>query len=115
MAAAKAVLDKDAKMAEAQSVFFPYLTGYIAFYFGDYKTALADLEKASQNDPFIQCLLGETYEENWADKDKADGVLSGKPPATYRAQSSCRVRPSVCGEETSGLTCGEGRRRSAKI
>ena len=89
VAAAKALLDKDATMAKAQAVFFPYLTGYVAFYGGDYKTALADLQQANQNDAFIQCLIGETYEK-LGDKDKAmeyyrkaAAVKGHNPPAAY--------------------------------
>jgi len=63
VAAAKAILDANPEMAKGQAVFFPYLTGYVAFYGGDYKTALADLQQANQSDPFIQVLLGETYEK----------------------------------------------------
>ena len=44
--------------------------GYVAFYTGDAKTALAELQKANQNDPFIQTLIGETYEK-LGDKEKA--------------------------------------------
>jgi tetratricopeptide (TPR) repeat protein len=87
--AAKAVLDKDAAMAEAQSVFFPYLTGYIAFYAGDYKSALDDLLKANQNDPFIHCLTGETYEK-LGEKEKAvecyrkaSTATAHNPPAAF--------------------------------
>lgn len=54
---------KDPKLYEQQAAFLPYLTGYIALYTGDYKTALEDLQKANQNDAFIQCLLGMTYEK----------------------------------------------------
>jgi len=39
------------------------LTGYVAFYIGDYKTAIADLKKADQHDPLILALLGEAYEK----------------------------------------------------
>ena len=60
--AAKAVLDKGA-ITSSQSQFYPYLTGYVAFYGGDYKTALAELQKANQNDAFIQVLLAQTYEK----------------------------------------------------
>jgi len=61
VAAAKAALDKSNNPNQAQ--FFPYLTGYVAFYGGDYKTAIADLSKASQEDPFILVLLAESYEK----------------------------------------------------
>ncbi|PYT95042.1 MAG: hypothetical protein DMG36_03225, partial [Acidobacteria bacterium] len=36
----------------------------------DYKTAQEELLKANQNDPFIQCLLGQTYEK-LGEKEKA--------------------------------------------
>jgi tetratricopeptide (TPR) repeat protein len=60
--AAKAALDK-ANNPE-QMRFYPYLTGYVAFYLGDYKTAIADLQKADQHDPLILALLGEAYEKS---------------------------------------------------
>jgi tetratricopeptide (TPR) repeat protein len=63
VAAAKAVLDGNPEMAKAQAVFFPYLTGYVAFYGGDDKTALAELQQANQSDPFIQVLIAQTYEK----------------------------------------------------
>ena len=47
-----------------QARFYPYLTGYVAFYTSDYKTALADLQKADQRDPLILALLGEAYEKS---------------------------------------------------
>ena len=92
VAAAKAVLDKDAKMAEAQAVFFPYLTGYVAFYAGDYKTALDDLMKANQNDPFIQCLIGQTYEK-LGDKDKAMDMYRKAATATAHNPPAAFGRP----------------------
>jgi tetratricopeptide (TPR) repeat protein len=42
----------------------------VALYRGDYQTALEDLQKANQNDPFIQSLIGQTYEK-LGDKEKA--------------------------------------------
>jgi len=60
--AAKAALDKANNPDQAR--FFPYLTGYVAFYTGDYKTAIADLQKADQRDPLILALLGESYEKS---------------------------------------------------
>jgi tetratricopeptide (TPR) repeat protein len=68
VAAAKAILDKGTNPEQAQ--FLPYLQGYAAFYAGDYKAALDALLKANQNDPFIQCMIGQAYEK-LGDKDKA--------------------------------------------
>jgi tetratricopeptide (TPR) repeat protein len=87
VAAAKAVLDKGTNPEQAQ--FLPYLQGYVAFYGGDYKTALDELLKANQNDPFIECMIGQTYEK-LGDKDKAiefygkaSGAISHNPAAAY--------------------------------
>jgi tetratricopeptide (TPR) repeat protein len=68
VAAAKAALDKANNPDQAS--FFPYLTGYVAFYTGDYKTAIADLQKADQKDPLILALLAEAYEKS-GDKTQA--------------------------------------------
>ncbi len=61
VAAAKIALDKANNPDQLR--FYPYLTGYVAFYAGDYKTAIAELEKADQHDPLILVLLGEAYEK----------------------------------------------------
>jgi len=95
IAAAKAILDKDDQLAhgtgtgENQAQFFPYLTGYVALYTGDYKTALDDLRKANQNDPFYQCLIGQAYEK-LGQKDqamecyrKAAATTNHNPPAAF--------------------------------
>jgi Flp pilus assembly protein TadD len=85
--AAKAALDRGTN--SAQMIFLPYLTGYVAFYAGDYKTALADLQKANQNDPFIQCLIGQTYEKLGQKENameayrKAAATTVHNPPAAY--------------------------------
>jgi tetratricopeptide (TPR) repeat protein len=62
IAAAKAALDKANNPDQVR--FFPYLTGYVAFYTGDYKTAVANLQKADQHDPLILALIGESYEKS---------------------------------------------------
>ena len=87
VAAAKAVLDKGTNPQQAQ--FFPYLAGYVAFYTRGYKTALEQLQKANQNDPFVQCLIAETYEK-LGDKEKAlefyhkaSTATAHNPPAAY--------------------------------
>ncbi len=76
IAAAKAALDKANNPDQAR--FFPYLTGYVAFYTGDYKTAIADLQKADQRDPLILLLVGESYEKT-GDRSQANGLLSQSP------------------------------------
>ena len=59
--AVKAALEKANNPDQAQ--FFPYLTGYVAFYSGDYKTAITELQKASQDDPFILLLIAQSWEK----------------------------------------------------
>ncbi len=89
VAAAKAILDANPAMARDQAIFYPYLTGYVAFYDGDYKTALADLQQANQSDPFIQVLLGQTYEKLGDTEHarecyrKAAATTAHNPPAAY--------------------------------
>jgi tetratricopeptide (TPR) repeat protein len=88
VALARAALDKMTELRKQQEPFLPYLTGYVAFYLGDYKAALADFQKA-QNDPFIQVMIGQTYEK-LGDKDqameyyrKASSARAHNPPAAY--------------------------------
>jgi tetratricopeptide (TPR) repeat protein len=85
--AAKNILDKGTNPEQAQ--FLPYLQGYVAFYAGDYKTALEELQKANQSDPFIQCMIGQTYEK-LGDRDKAiefyrkaSTAIAHNPAAAY--------------------------------
>jgi tetratricopeptide (TPR) repeat protein len=87
VAAAKTILDKGTNPEQVQ--FLPYLQGYVAFHVGDYKTALEELLKANQNDAFIQCMIGQTYEK-LGDKDKAlecyrkaSAAISHNPTAAY--------------------------------
>lgn len=87
LAAAKMIFDKGSNPEQAP--FLPYLQGYVAFYAGDYKSALEELLKANQNDPFIQCLTAQTYEK-LGDKDKAvelyrksSTATAHNPPAAY--------------------------------
>src|SRR5262249_34835337 len=61
VAAAKAAVDKANNPDQLR--FFPYLTGYVAFYAGNYKGAIAELQKADQRDPMIVALLAEAYEK----------------------------------------------------
>ena len=89
IAAARAILDSNAEMAKDQEIFYPYLTGYVALYTGDAKTALADLQKARQDDPFIQVLMAQAYEklgereQAMALYKKAAATTAHNPPAAY--------------------------------
>jgi len=58
---AKIILDKGTN--PQQAAFYPYLVGYVAFYAGDYKNALTELQKGNQNDPFILLLMAQSYEK----------------------------------------------------
>ena len=100
IATAKAALDRMTGLRGEQESFYPYLTGYVAFYLGDYKTALADLQKAQQ-DPFVLCLIGETYEK-LGDKNtameyyrKAASGRGHNPPAAYAVPFAKRKLESL--------------------
>ena len=88
VAAAQVALFKMTVLRAQQEDFWPYLRGYVAFYLGDYNTALQQFEKVPF-DPFNQCMLGQIYEK-LGDKDKAmeyyrkASTTSGhNPPAAY--------------------------------
>ncbi|MGE5245347.1 MAG: tetratricopeptide repeat protein [Betaproteobacteria bacterium] len=87
IAAAKAALATGTNPEQQQ--FLPYLTGYVAFYEGDYQTALADLQKANQKDPFILVLIAQTYEKLGDAKQATDYYQKAlasnahNPPTAY--------------------------------
>ncbi|MGB7555264.1 MAG: tetratricopeptide repeat protein [Candidatus Korobacteraceae bacterium] len=68
MAAGKSILDKGDNPDQMR--FYPYLSGYVAFYLGDYKTAIAELQKGDPQDPFVLSLLAQAYEKS-GDKAQA--------------------------------------------
>jgi tetratricopeptide (TPR) repeat protein len=88
--AAKAILDKGTNPEQAQ--FLPYLQGYVAFYAADYKVALEELLKANQNDPFIQCMIGQTYEK-LGDKDKALEYYQKASAAIFHSSAAAYAVP----------------------
>ena len=90
VAAAKAILDKGTN--PEQTPFFPYLVGYVAFYLGDYKAALDELLKANQNDPFIQCMIAQTYEKV-GDKGKAADFYRKAAAAIFHNPSAAYAVP----------------------
>jgi tetratricopeptide (TPR) repeat protein len=60
--AVKAIVDKGG-LNEEQRPAYQYLLGYDAFYVGRFDTAIAELLKADQRDPFILGLLAQAYDK----------------------------------------------------
>jgi len=92
VAAARALLDANPEMAKDQEIFYPYLTGYVALYTGDAKSALADLQKARQDDPFIQLLMAEAYEK-LGDAEQATALYRKAASATAHNPAVAYARP----------------------
>jgi tetratricopeptide (TPR) repeat protein len=90
VAAAKAILDKG--NIPEQAAFLPALTGYVAFYQKDNRTALAELQKANQKDPFIQCLIAQSYEA-LGQKDEATTFYRKAAAATAHNPSGAYAIP----------------------
>lgn len=78
LTAAKTILDKNTNPDQAR--FYPYLAGYVELYTGNYKAAIADLQKADQKDPFVLSLLAQAYEKSG---DKAKAVDYYKQSTTF--------------------------------
>jgi tetratricopeptide (TPR) repeat protein len=94
VAAARAILDGNPEMAKDQEIFFPYLTGYVALYGGDAKTALADLQKARQDDPFIQLLMAQAWEK-LGDREQAMALYRKAASATAHNPPAAFARPAA--------------------
>jgi len=86
-AAATAILAKGDN--PQQEPFLPYLLGYVAFYGGDYKAALEQFQKASQDDAFLVAMIAQTYEKLGARSEAMDcyrkvlGFNTHNPPVAY--------------------------------
>ncbi len=89
VAAAKSLLDSHPEMAKQQQPFYFYLAGYVALHTGEPQAALDHLKQASQNDPFIQCLMGMAHEklgqkeEALACYRRAAQTTAHNPPAAF--------------------------------
>jgi tetratricopeptide (TPR) repeat protein len=68
LAAGKAILAKNENPDQMR--FYPYLSGYVALYAGNYKGAIADLQSSDQKDVFVMSLLAQAYEKS-GDKAQA--------------------------------------------
>jgi len=80
------------KLPPQQAAFFPYLTGYAAFYAGDYARAVTDLQQANQNDVFIMSLLAQSYEKT-GDVAKAKALYQKIMDATNHNPPMAFARP----------------------
>lgn len=95
VAAAKALIDKGS--IPEQAPYLPYLTGYVAFYGGNYVQAISDLGKANQTDPFILCLTAQALEKT-GDAAKAKELyqrvltFNGHNPANAYARPIARKK-----------------------
>ncbi len=92
VAAARALLDSSPEMAKDQEIFYPYLTGYVALYTGDAKTALSELQKARQEDPFIQMLMAQAYEK-LGDAEQAKALYRKAAATTAHNPPGAFARP----------------------
>src|SRR5947208_14899255 len=86
VAAAKAILDKGTIPEQAQ--FFPYLKGYVAFYAGDSKAALEGLNQANQNDQFLKCMIGQSYEKLGEKQKAVEYYRNGSMDASHNSSSA---------------------------
>jgi tetratricopeptide (TPR) repeat protein len=89
-AKARSILDRG--RIPDQQEFFPYLQGYLAFYAGEYPEALSALTRASQSDPFIQCLIARTYEA-MGDRDRALEFYRKAAAATAHSVPAAYAQP----------------------
>jgi tetratricopeptide (TPR) repeat protein len=94
VASAKSILDK--RTNPDQEIYLPYLMGYVAFYAGDYSHAQEYLRNANQSDPFIQCLIAQSYEKSGDLENartwygKAAGTTAHSVPAAFARPFSVR-------------------------
>ncbi len=82
LAAAKAILDKGTN--PDQTRFYPYIAGYVAFYGGDYKTAIVELQKGDQKDLFVLSLLAQAFQGSG---DNAKALECYKQILTFNSHS----------------------------
>ncbi len=86
-AAARAILAKGDNPQQQQ--FLPYLTGYLAFYAEDYKTAIAEFQKGNLNDAFVVGMIAQAYEKLGDKSEAMDhyqaalSFTSHNPPVAY--------------------------------
>lgn len=90
VAVVKALLDKGGNDNERDQ--FPYVSGYVKFYLKDYKEAVADLQTANQNDPFILALLAQALEKS-GDASRAHDVYAKVMGSNAHSLNNAFARP----------------------
>jgi tetratricopeptide (TPR) repeat protein len=90
LVAAKAILDKGGNPDQMR--FYPYIAGYVALYGEDYKTAIAELQKADRKDPFVLSLLAQAYEKS-GDKAKAMECYKQILTINFHSPTNAFARP----------------------
>lgn len=86
----RAILDRGGN--EDQEVQFPYLVGYVEFHLGNPAAAIAALEGADQEDPFILLLLAGAHEQ-LGETDAARTFYEAVLRSTSHAVNSAFSRP----------------------
>ncbi len=94
VAAARTALDQAMQDKEnaGQAQYLPYLTGYVAFYGGNHKQAIADFAKADPEDPFMLVMLAQAHEKS-GDAAKAKELYQKALQAGDHGPNAAYARP----------------------
>jgi tetratricopeptide (TPR) repeat protein len=77
-----------------QQVQYLYLAGYVDFYLKDYTSAIAELQRADQGDPFVLMLLAQAYEKI-GDNPKALECYQRVLTSTAHTPNNAFARPTA--------------------
>jgi tetratricopeptide (TPR) repeat protein len=98
LATVKALVEKEPNSDQRPQ--YAYLAGYVAYYAKDYRQAIAELQQADQEDPFILLLLADAFEHS-GDKARArefyQKVLSSNSHAVNNAFARPIARRKLAG------------------
>jgi len=89
-AVVEALLDRGGN--DDQRIHYPYLLGYVAYHLGDHEGALAELQMADQEDPFILMLLGDASDQ-LGDTEAARGYYRKVLESSSHAITAAIARP----------------------
>ncbi len=97
------------QLGASQRVNHPHVAGYVAFYQGHTDSAIAELLKADQDDPFILSLLAQAYR---AEKGSGEGARAVREdPVAVHAR--CRWRLGSRATRPADGVCPSARRAAA--